>query len=73
MGTVYRPPGTDVECFNNHISDLLQKINSEGKLVYIMGDFNINLLNIDKHLRDIQGKTFYEKRAFSYGAPFTTL
>ena len=50
IGTIYRPPNTDIQTFNCHIIDILQKIKCDNKFVYLMGDFNINLLNIDKHV-----------------------
>ena len=49
IGTVYRPPNTDIKIFNTHMEQLLKKIKAEGKIAYIGGDFNINLLNIDRH------------------------
>ena len=49
IGVVYRPPGTDIKLFNNCIETLLVNIKSENKLVYAMGDWNINLLNIENH------------------------
>ena len=49
IGVVYRPPDTDVSTFNVHIEECLTKIKSEKKLAYISGDYNINLLNVDKH------------------------
>ena len=50
VGVVYRPPGTDVNLFTEHFSSILSLIHKENKLVYILGDFNINLLNTDVHL-----------------------
>ena len=46
-GVVYRRPGSNI---NNFISDyeiLLENINRENKNVYLMGDFNINLLSAE--------------------------
>ena len=31
------------------MQELLEKVQKENKICYIMGDFNINLLNYDKH------------------------
>ena len=50
VGVVYRPPNTDITEFNEKISDLLAKLKAERKYVHIMGDVNINLINMDKHL-----------------------
>ena len=47
IGTVYKPPDTNVNIFNNHFKDLLRKISNERKKCIIMADFNIDLLKID--------------------------
>ena len=49
VGTLYRPPNTDIEIFNAHLNNILEILKSENKSVYIMGDYNINLLNVDSH------------------------
>ena len=50
VGSVYRPPNTNIEVFNSHMSDILVIIKRERKAAYITGDFNINLLNADSHI-----------------------
>ena len=47
IGTVYKPPDTNVHIFNEHFNDLLRKISNERKKCIIMADFNIDLLKID--------------------------
>ena len=48
----YRPPDQDMNEFNKFTDSLLSKITkNENKLVYIMGDFNINLFNEDIHVQ----------------------
>ena len=49
VGVIYRPPDTDIKEFNKIMSESLLSLHAERKLVYLMGDFNINLLNADKH------------------------
>ena len=49
VGVIYRPPDTDVTVFNDYLNSLMSKIKPEKKLLYIMADFNINLLNADSH------------------------
>ena len=49
VGVIYRPPGQDVNEFNAFTDVLLSQITKNDKLVYLMGDFNINLLNEDVH------------------------
>ena len=45
----YRHPNTEVEKFNNYIDKVMQKISKENKLIFCMGDFNVNLLNYNLH------------------------
>lgn len=49
IGVLYRPPGTDILTFINYLSEVLSSINQEKKTLYILGDFNINLLNVENH------------------------
>ena len=46
---VYKPPDVDVELFNDCLTSSITKIGFENKLCYIMGDYNINLINYDSH------------------------
>ena len=49
VGVIYRPPGTDMDMFNNELSNVLESIKSENKLCYLLGDYNINILNYESH------------------------
>ena len=49
VGVLYRPPNTDLEMFVEYLSFILDIIDHEKKLSYIMGDYNINLLIHDSH------------------------
>lgn len=49
IGVIYRPPNTDMTKFNAYLNIVLDLIAKEGKLCYILGDFNINLLNESSH------------------------
>ena len=49
IGCIYRPPNSNLIRFNEEINILLKKLNSMNKSVYIMGDYNINLLNSSSH------------------------
>ena len=49
IGVIYRPPNTDLELFNDDINELLDNLEREHKYCYLMGDYNINLLNYSKH------------------------
>ena len=40
----------DLDEFNdNYLNTLLDKISKENKSVFLLGDFNVNLLKYDKH------------------------
>lgn len=49
IGVVYRPPNTDIAVFLEHMNSLLTHDCLRSKRCYIMGDFNINLLNCSTH------------------------
>ena len=49
VGVIYRPPDTDVTKFNESMDNILSKIKNEKKCCYFLGDYNINLLNVDNH------------------------
>ena len=49
VGILYRPPGSDLEEFCSEFNLILTKLKNERSNVYIMGDFNINLLNVERH------------------------
>ena len=49
VGVIYRPPGKSVDIFSELLNSMLQHMLGENKTLYIMGDFNINLLNFENH------------------------
>ena len=50
VAEVYRPPNCCVDDFNVAIEECLSCIEKENKYCYIMGDINVNLLNIQNHV-----------------------
>ena len=48
-GVVYRPPNTDVDEFSDHMSNIVSILKTERKACYLLGDFNLKLLNADTH------------------------
>ena len=50
IGVIYRPPKSDINSFTEYLADILHKLAKENKLIYLMGDYNINLFNYNKHL-----------------------
>ena len=49
LGVLYRPPDTDINDFNDYVNSILSKTRAEKKLLYLLADFNINLINSDTH------------------------
>ena len=45
----YRHSNTEIDKFNKYINRVMAKISKENKLVFCMGDFNVNLLNYNVH------------------------
>ena len=65
-GSIYRHPHDNFQDFNNfldYMENTLNKISNENKEIYICGDFNSDLLKMD---RNINYKFFYEQ-IYSYG------
>ena len=44
IGLIYRVPDSNIDLFNKELSDILQKITKENKFIYLMGDYNLDLL-----------------------------
>ena len=49
IGVIYRPPNSDINVFISQMSRLLDTTRKDNKSCYLLGDYNINLLNVDKH------------------------
>ena len=49
VGCVYRPPDHSISNFSDSIDDILKTIEDEHKECYLLGDYNIDLLNMNKH------------------------
>ena len=50
MGVIYRHPSMDLTDFNcNYLNKLLENISKEQKSIFLLGDFNVNLLNYNEH------------------------
>ena len=50
IGIVYRPPNQSIENFTKLVFERINSLKNENKILYVMGDFNINILNHDDHL-----------------------
>ena len=50
VGVIYRHPSLDLTDFNcNYLNKLLENISREQKSIFLLGDFNVNLLNYNDH------------------------
>ena len=50
VGVIYRHPSMDLADFNcNYLNKLLENISKEQKSIFLLGDFNVNLLNYNGH------------------------
>jgi len=47
--TLYRPPNSDIQSFIERIEQILQTVRKERAITYCIGDYNINLFNVDTH------------------------
>ena len=45
----YRHPNTDIKSFIEYMDNTRQKLEKSDKTIFVMGDFNINLLSYDGH------------------------
>ena len=48
FGVIYRHPKHNLNEFRDKFAQALEKITNENKKMYISGDYNINLLNVEK-------------------------
>ena len=50
MGVIYRHPSMELTDFNcNYLNKLLENISKEQKSIFLLGKFNVNLLNYNEH------------------------
>ena len=49
IGVFYRKPDSDPYAFNSALSEILTKIKKENKIIYHVGDYNLDLLKAETH------------------------
>ena len=49
VGCVYRPPNQNTALFLDKLNDILSHISKDSKQCYVMGDFNLDLLQYNHH------------------------
>ena len=45
VGVIYRPPNNHIDTFLDKLDDSLNKVSQENKQIYLMGDYNVDLLS----------------------------
>ena len=66
VGVVYRPLNQNLQDFMNSLDSLLASISKENKICYVLGDWNLDLIN--HHCHDTTGElleTMYSRMFFS--------
>ena len=51
VGTIYRPPYQNFSVFIEELNNILSIISKDNKNCYLMGDFNLDLLNYEHHTK----------------------
>ena len=54
IGVIYRPPNQDILLFNEKLSNNMNDVRMENKICYLLGDYNINILNYASHVPTAQ-------------------
>ena len=50
IGCIYKHPNMNIKEFNDdYLTELLEKLSKENKTIFLLGDFNVNLLYYDIH------------------------
>jgi hypothetical protein len=59
VGVIYRPPNSSLSEFNVDYEQILSKL--EGKKSYILGDYNVNLLNLASNADQQFGEVIFSR------------
>ena len=69
VGCIYKHPTMDVLDFkNNYLGQIFESVSKERKQVFLLGDFNINLLNYNDHQPT---NDFLDSLASNFFIPYT--
>ena len=67
IGCIYRHPSMELQEFNdNYLNPLLDKITEENKKIFLMGDFNVDLMKTDT---DFNTSQFFDTMTFNLMVP----
>ena len=65
MGVIYRHPSMDLSEFNcNYLNKLFENISKQKKSITLLEDFNVNLLNYNKHNQKNEFLDFLASNSF---------
>ena len=51
VGTTYRPPNGKIKPFKKYFQNLFDKNNRENKIIYLLGDYNLNVLDYNNNTK----------------------
>ena len=54
IGVIYRPTNQDISSFNDKMNNIVNIVRRENKTCYLLGDYNINILNYASHVQTAQ-------------------
>ena len=66
VGTVCHPTGTNLDKFYNRMEEVIIRIQNDNKKCYIMGDYNINLMNYDMHTAEFTDMMYANSLGLTY-------
>ena len=54
IGEIHRPPNQDISSFSDKMNNIVNIVRMENKTCYLLGDYNINILNYASHVQTAQ-------------------
>lgn len=63
IGVIYRPPNSNMDNFNIALETTLNYLKGENRVMYLLGDYNIDLLKEDSHSQTSE----FENLLYSHG------
>ena len=73
VGCIYKHPSMDIDDFNAMFEKVLEKVSAENKELYLLGDFNIDLLKIEEEDKGNKIDEFYNVLCTNFLVPHITL
>ena len=71
VGCIYRHPIMDLQNFNqNYLHPIMEKLSTENKKLYLLGDFNVDLIENDVHIETL---TFFDTLTSNFFVPHIIL